>query len=123
MSKRDNTDVWTAVVIGAVVGIGATLLVRAQQEDEVHAIMKKLRPVQQGAQRAAKVVRKEVGRRSRAAGKEGRELVSASRDILEDLRDGAREIVDSTRDELKKAALESVREARKAARRTRRTFG
>lgn len=122
MNKRDNTDVWAAVAIGAVVGIGATLLARAKQEDEVHAIVKKLRPVKKGAKRAAGVVRDEVGRRSRAAGREGRELMSASREMLDELRDGAREIVSATRDELRRAAKETVKEARKAARQSRRTF-
>lgn len=123
MNERDNTQVWAAVAIGAVVGIGATLLMRAQQEDEVHAIMKTLRPVKKGAGRAAKTVRREMGRRTKQLGREGRELASVSRDMLDELRDGAREIVSATRDELRRAAIDSVKEARKAARRTRRTFG
>lgn len=117
MSDQDGIDVWAAVAIGAVVGIGTALLVRARQEDETHELLKRLRPVRRGAQRAATAVRREVGRRTSQAGDAGEELVSAGLDVLDELRKGAREIVHATRDELQKAARDSVRDARKAARR------
>jgi gas vesicle protein len=117
MSERDNVDVWTAVAIGAVVGIGTALIVRARQEDETHEIVRRLRPVRRTAQKAAKTVTREVRRRAGQAGDAGEELLSTGRDILDELRRGASEIVRDTRDELRKAARDSVKEARKAARR------
>jgi gas vesicle protein len=117
MSDRDNVDVWTALAIGAVVGIGTALIVRARQEDDTHEIIRKLRPVRRKVERAAKNVRREVGRRAGQAGEAGEDLVSAGREILDELRQGASEIVKDTRDELRQAARDSVREARKAARR------
>jgi gas vesicle protein len=117
MIDRENTDVWTAVAIGAVVGIGAALIMRARQDDDTHALIRSLRPVQKRASKAVKTARREVGRRTSQAGKAGGNLMEAGSDILDDLRQGASEIVQDTRDELRRAARDSVREARKAARR------
>jgi gas vesicle protein len=116
MKDRDNYDVWTAVAIGAVVGIGTALIMRARQEDDTHEIIRRLRPVQRRAQKAVKKVRREVGRHAEAAGDAGEELVSAGRDVLDELRKGAAEIVQDTRRELERAARDSVSSARKAAR-------
>jgi gas vesicle protein len=117
MSDRDNTDVWTALAIGAVVGIGTALIVRARQEDDTHEIIRKLRPVRRSAERTAKTVRRAVSKRADEAVDAGEELLSTGREILDELRHGAAEIVRDTRDELRKAAKESMKEARSAARR------
>ena len=117
MNERENTDVWAAVAIGAIVGIGATLLVRARQEDDTHELIKRLRPVTRQAQKYAKSAGKELGRRARQAGDSGEDLLDNSREILDEMRKGAREIILATRDELRQAARDSVKDARKAARR------
>ena len=116
MRDRDNTEVWTAVAIGAVLGIGTALLVRARQEDDTHEIIKRLRPVTRQAQKAAGRAGREFGRRARQAGDSGEELLSTGREIMDELRRGAQDIVKTTRKELRKAARDSVKEARKAAR-------
>jgi gas vesicle protein len=116
MNDRDNTDLWTAVAIGAVVGIGTALIVRARQEDDTQELLRRLQPVRKRAERAARVVRKEVTRRRRQAGDTAGELLSVSRETLEELRRGAAEIVRDTRDELQKAARESAQELRRASR-------
>lgn len=116
MTDRDTSEVWTAVAIGAIIGIGAALLVRARQEDDTHEIIKRLRPVTRQAKQTATSARKELGRRARQAGDSGEDLLSSSRDILEGMQKGAREIILSTRDELRQAARDSVRDARRAAR-------
>jgi hypothetical protein len=89
MKDHDHFDVWAAVAIGAVIGIGTALLVRARQEDDTYELLKRLRPVQQKAQRAAKTVRKEVGRRAGQAGDVSEDLLEAGRVRL---REGAGEI-------------------------------
>lgn len=121
MTDRDTSEVWTAVAIGAIIGIGTALLVRARQEDDTHEIIKRLRPVTQQARQAATSARKEFGRRARQAGDSGEDLLESSRDILNEMQKGAREIILSTRDELRKAARDSVRDARRAARRAARS--
>ena len=45
MTHRPTTDIAAAFLIGAVFGIGATLLMRAREEDEVEQLMRKLRQV------------------------------------------------------------------------------
>jgi hypothetical protein len=90
MKDRDTTDVWTAVAIGAVIGIGAALIVRAQQEDDTHEIIKRLRPLRRQAARTTKRAGAEVGRRARQAGEAGEDVVRAGREILDELRSGAR---------------------------------
>jgi gas vesicle protein len=124
MNDRDNTDLWTALAIGAVVGIGAALVARSRQEDnELQSVLRRLRPTRKQAVRMVKNARRAVGRSAQQAGEAGEELLGASRDVLNDLRKGAREIVHSTREELQKVARESITDARKAARRAaRRTF-
>jgi gas vesicle protein len=114
---RDHVDLWTAVAIGAVIGIGTALIVRARQEDETSDLLKRLQPVRKRAQRTAKAVRKSVGRTANRAGDATEDLVSAGREILDELRRGAADIVSNTRDELQKAASDSVADARAAARR------
>lgn len=121
MRDHDNTDVWTAVAIGAILGVGATLLVRAQQEDDTHEIIRRLRPVTRQAKRTAKAAQKEFGRRARQAGDTGEELLTAGRQIMDELRTGARDIVKSTRSELRRAARDAVKDARKAARKAARS--
>lgn len=119
MRDQDNTGMWTAVTIGAIVGVGAALLIRARQEDDTHELIKRLRPVTRQAKKAATSARKEFGRRARQAGDSGEDLLAASRDVMDELRKGARDIVESTRDELRKAARDSVKDARRAARKAR----
>lgn len=116
MRDRDNSEVWTAVAIGAVIGIGTALLMRARQEDDTHAIIRKLRPVQRQVKEAAGKAGKSLGKQARRAGHQGDELLSSGREVMEELRRGARDIVRSTRKELRKAARDSMKEARKAAR-------
>ena len=119
MTDRDNNDVWTALAIGAVVGIGATLLMRAQQDDDTHELIKRLRPMKRQAQKTARKAAKYAGKRvvrgMRAASETGEDLLSSGRDILEELQEGARDIVHETRSELRKVARETVREAQRAA--------
>src|SRR5688572_20717447 len=116
MTERDNTDVWTALAIGAVVGIGATLLMRAQQDD-ASDFVKSLRPMKRQGKKVMKAAGKQVVRSMRSARSQGEDWVSAGRDVLDELQEGARDIVSETRSELRKVARETVREAQRAARR------
>jgi gas vesicle protein len=123
MRDRDNTDLWTALAIGAVVGIGAALLARSRDENELQSVLRRLKPAQKRAARIVRTARRAVGRGAHQAGETGEELVHASVDMLNDLRQGARDIVHTTREELQKAARDTLIDARKAARRAaRRTF-
>jgi hypothetical protein len=45
MTTRQTTDIATAFLIGALFGVGATLLLRAHEEDEMDELMRRLRQV------------------------------------------------------------------------------
>ena len=123
MKDRDNTDLWTALAIGAVVGIGAALVARSRDESELQSVLRRLKPAQKRAAHMVKNARRAVGRGAHQAGEAGEDLVHASVDMLNDLREGARDIVHTTREELQRAAHDTLIDARKAARRAaRRAF-
>jgi gas vesicle protein len=116
MKGRDEKELWTAIAIGAVVGIGATLLMRAHEEDDTSAIVDALKPVRKRARNAARSAGKVIRRGAHDVGEAGEEFLSTSRDVLSDLRDDASDIVSETRRELQKAAREAIKDARRAAR-------
>jgi gas vesicle protein len=124
MKEHDNTDLWTALAIGAAVGIGAALVARSRQgDDDLQNVLRRLKPARKRAGRMVKAARRGVVRGVHQAGETGEDIVHASRDMLSDLRKGARDIVHTTREELQKVARDSIIDARKAARRAaRRTF-
>jgi hypothetical protein len=125
MRDQDKAEVWAALAIGAIVGVGTALLVRARQEDERYEVLEAIRPLRRGASRAAGRIADEAGDLMEAARKATRrrslrrrttKAVDAGREMIDDLSSRARDIVESTRKELEKAARESVKEARRAAR-------
>lgn len=115
--KNDRTDLWTALTIGAVVGIGAALIMRAEQEDRSSAMLRKLRPIGDQARELARRSSKQVGRGLRSAGDAGGDLRDLGEDMLQELRDGARDIVKTTRRELQQVARDAAKDSRRAARR------
>ncbi|MEX0907425.1 MAG: hypothetical protein WD054_03765 [Gemmatimonadota bacterium] len=121
MIHRDNSEVWTALAIGAIVGVGTALVIRARQEDDTHELLKRLKPLKRHVQRTARDAGSTIGRTARSAGAAGDEVLDSTREILEELRTGARDLIRDTREELQRAALQSVRDARKAARRAARS--
>src|SRR5688572_33330029 len=98
MKDRDNTDLWTALAIGAVVGIGAALLARSRQDDnDLQHVLKRLKPTRKRAAKLVKNARRSVSRGAHQAGEVGEGVLHASRDMLHDLRENARDIVHTTR--------------------------
>jgi hypothetical protein len=122
MNDRDKTDLWTALAVGAVVGIGAALLLRSADEPRAESLLRTLRPVQQRARRAAKDAGRKLGRSSRKLSRRGEELLEQGSDALSDLRQDAARIVAQARHELEDMAQSSVKQARRTARRARRRF-
>lgn len=122
MNDRDKTDLWTALAVGAVVGIGAALLLRSADEPQAERLLRTLRPVQQRARRVAKDASKQLGRSSRRIRRGGEELLEQGSDALSDLRKDAAKIVAQARHELEDIAQSSVKQARRTVRRARRRF-
>lgn len=122
MNDRDRTDLWTAVAIGAVVGIGAALLLRAEDEPRVTKMMKGLKPLQKKAGRAVRGARRELARHAADLGDTGEDLLKDGARSLRELRKDAAKIVAEAREELEDMAESGLKQARRTAKRTRRRF-
>jgi len=122
MNDRDKTDLWTALAVGAVVGVGAALLLRAAEDPQPEGVLRNLRPVQQRAKRIAESASRRLERSKRGLGRRGDDLLEQGADTLADLRRDAARIVAQARQELEDMAQLSVKQARRMARRARRRF-
>jgi len=122
MNDRDKTDLWTALAVGAIVGIGAALLLRSSDESETHKLLGSLKPAQQRAKRVVTKASRELGERTRGLGQRGEDLLEQGVEALGDLRRDAAKIVAQARQELEDIAQSSVKEARRTARQARRRF-
>jgi len=120
MNDRDKTDLWTALAVGAVVGIGAALLLRSADQPEARRLLRTLRPVKERAQRAVKNASRQLEQRAQELGTRGEELIDQGTDALADLRRDAAEIVAQAREELEQIASKSMKQVRMTARRARR---
>jgi gas vesicle protein len=122
MNDRDKTDLWTALAVGAVVGIGAALLLRSADEPAAQGLLRTLRPVQQRARRVAKQAGKQLERGTRRISHRGESLLEQGSETLSELRRDAARIVADARHELEDIAESSLKQARRTARRARRRF-
>jgi gas vesicle protein len=111
MNERDNTEIWTAVAVGALVGIGTALIVRARQDDEVHDIVRTLRRVRPRAEKTVKKARRSLDRQADQAVDAGEELVRAGRVLLDEFKEEATGIVRRTRRDLERAARDTLAQA------------
>lgn len=122
MNDRDKTDLWTALAVGAVVGVGAALLLRAAEAPEPRGLLRGIRPVQKQARRVVSEAGKQLGRSTRRLGHKGEELLDQGSDALAELRHDAARIVAQARHELEDMAQHSVKQAKRTARQARRRF-
>jgi len=120
MNDRDKTDLWTALAVGAVVGIGAALLLRSTDQPEAKRLLRSLRPVQERARRVVKNASEQLERSTRGLSRRGEDLLEQGTDALSDLRRDAAKIVAQAREELEAIAQNSLKQARRTARRARR---
>jgi hypothetical protein len=107
MGRDETTDIVAAFLIGAALGIGATFLLRGDDEGEVVRALRKLRK-QRPRQRATRALS--------AARSAGEDLVGSGRNAAAALRDDASEIVASARKEILSLAREGVRRVRTSRR-------
>jgi gas vesicle protein len=122
MNDRDKTDLWTALAVGAVVGIGAALLLRSADEPETKGLLRTLRPIQQRARRVATEASRQIDHSTRSLGRRGEDLIEQGAGALTDLRQDAARIVAQARQELEDIAQNSVKRAKRTARQARSRF-
>lgn len=104
MARDETTDIVAAFLIGAALGIGATLLLKDDDETDVERIVRRVRSM--GGGRPARAM-------SSARGS-GEDLVRVGRRTAAALRDEAADIIAAARDEIRSATRAGVRRVRKA---------
>ncbi|HEX5727741.1 MAG TPA: hypothetical protein VFX98_19880 [Longimicrobiaceae bacterium] len=119
--RQDTTDFLTAFAVGAVLGVGATLLLRPEPRSAKERLIRELRPKAQRAPRGKGDVRAALRERARrpAADTSG-EAVTLGKELLEEFRGEVARILNDARDELRELSREQARGARRQAGRARR---
>jgi gas vesicle protein len=117
MSDDRTTEYVTAFVVGALVGIGAALLLAPDPPTRREKLMKELKPYRKKFDKKAAKVRKQVGRQVDAAGDWGEELRAAGQAVVADLREEVAELVAEARDQIADAVENQVDSARDGVRR------
>ena len=118
MARQDTTDFLTAFAVGAVIGAGATLLLRSQPPTAKERLMRELKPYRRKLGKSAGQLSRGLRRRGRAGGDLADDAIDAGRELLSEFRDEVKRIVAD--------AVEEVNEAvdglgKKRSRRPRRT--
>jgi hypothetical protein len=114
MARQDTTDFLTAFAVGAVLGIGATLLMRSPPQTAKERLLRELKPYHRkkiGGGRVARGVRRGRG----AATDMADDAIDTGRELLSEFRDEVKRIVENARDEL----VEALEDGEPAPRRKR----
>jgi gas vesicle protein len=117
MRETDSVDLVTAFAIGAMIGVGATLLLRPDPPSAGEQIFKRFKPIAKRAKKAVYRVGRNYDRTVKQSRAASRELGSAGKDILDDLRDQVEEVLSSARHELSDSARKQLKTAQRALRR------
>jgi gas vesicle protein len=125
MAPRDPNDFLTAFGIGAVLGIGAALLLRPEKPNPRKQLQKRLKPHVRKLGKSAARTRKAVRRVARevraagpsplAAGASADDVILAGRELLAEFRGEVARILDEAREELRGMAQEQARGGPRAA--------
>jgi gas vesicle protein len=116
----DSVDLLTAFAIGAMIGVGATLLLRSEPETPTQRLLKGFAPIAKKARKGVRSAGKTYGRSMRLSREATEKLGSSSKEVIEDFRDQIEDILSSARDELGAVARRQVKTAQRALRRVRR---
>jgi gas vesicle protein len=120
MKTMDNdrtTEYLTAFAVGALVGVGAALLLAPDPPTRRDRLMKELKPYRKKLDKKASKMRKQAGRQMEAAGDWGDELREASRAVVADLREEVAEVVADARNQIADAVDAQIDSAQKGLRR------
>jgi gas vesicle protein len=117
MTNDHTTEYVTAFVVGALLGVGAALLLAPDPPSRRQRLVKELKPYGKKLRKNATKVRKEAGHQAAAVGEWSEELVKASRAVLEDLREEVAELVADARDDIASAVEGQLDSAHKSLRR------
>ena len=107
MARQDTSEFFTAFGIGAVLGIGAALLLRPEPNPRKQ-LQKRLKPHVRKLGKSAARTRKAARAAAREAGTSTDEVIHAGRELLAEFRDEVARILDEARDELREVAREQA---------------
>lgn len=112
MARQDNNDFLAAFAIGAVLGVGATLLLRPEKPNPRKQLQKRLKPHVRKLGRGARGRRRVRSgapppprEQEREAGMQ-EEAIQAGRELLAEFRGEVQRILEEARDELRALSAE-----------------
>jgi gas vesicle protein len=111
MARQDTNDFLAAFGIGAVLGIGAALLLRPEKPNPRKQLQKRLKPHVRKLSKSASKTRKAARVAAREAGTSTDEVIHAGRELLAEFRGEVTRILDEARAELRELAQEQGRAA------------
>jgi gas vesicle protein len=109
MPRQDTNDFLAAFGIGAVLGIGAALLLRPEKPNPRKQLQKRLRPHVRKLGKKASRTRRAARAVAREAGTSTDEVIHAGRELLAEFRGEVARILDEAREELRELAEEQAR--------------
>lgn len=118
LPRQDTVDFATAFAVGAVLGVGATLLL-TPEPTRTERMAKRLRTPTRQMRRSIQQAREALEEGGEAAGEFSTELIGAGRELLGEFRAEVARIVEDARADLQDA----IKDASRQRRRTRRRFG
>ena len=119
MADLDTREFLAAFAIGAVLGIGATLLMRPDPPTARERLAREMKGYGKRAGKTARRARKGMERGLDTARERGGDALSGGAGMVEDLRDEVSGIVSSAREEITRAVESQVKDVEKALKRLR----
>ena len=110
MKNESSSEFVMAFAVGALLGVGAALLLAPDPPTKREKLMKELKPYRKKLRKRTASARKQMGKGASAAADMGDELMAAGRAVAQDLREEVADLVADARSEIA-ATVESQLEA------------
>jgi len=107
MARQDTTEFLAAFAVGAVLGIGTTLLLKPAPKTAKERLMRELKPYRKKMRKSAGQVARGLHRGRAATGEVADDAIDAGRELMAEFRDEVRRIVAEAKNELA-GALDKV---------------
>lgn len=115
MNEQETTDFLAAFAIGAVVGVGAMLLLGPKRRTRgTRRVARDLRPYRKKMRKSARRARKGIEQTAGATAELRDDLTAASRTVVRDFQEEFADLLASAREEIAHTVDDQVSEARKA---------
>lgn len=122
MPRQDSIDFLSAFAVGAVLGIGATLLLQPKRTPK-QRVAKQWKPYRKQMQKSYQHARSAMRDGAGATSEMTSALVDAGQEILGEFREEAAKILAEARTDLRKSIREQSKELSKNMQQTRKRFG